>query len=105
MSLRALLTATILTAAACGGSASPPEWPEGSYCVLRAGGCPRAANGDFVTGTIAIDTDDEGADIAAADGAGSSTAGGPGVLARPELCCGDFGPSAVDFPDEPFALP
>lgn len=99
------LIATLLLAAACGSSEPPPDWPEGSYCVLREGSCPRAHNGDFVQGTILIDTDDEGADISAAEGAGSSTPGGPSTLARLQLCCGDFGPSAVDFPADSFALP
>lgn len=102
---RLAVLATLLLAAACGSSDPPPDWPEGSYCVLRAGGCPRAHNGDFVEGTILIDTDDEGADISGAEDSGSSTPGGPDMLARLELCCGDFGPSAVDFPDDSFVLP
>src|SRR5689334_15100150 len=100
------LLAVLLLAAACGSSESPPDWPEGSYCVLRAGSCPRAHNGDFVQGTLVIDTDNEGADISAADGeVGSSPPGGTDTLARLQLCCGDFGPSAVDFPGDAFALP
>ncbi len=104
--LRLSMIATLLLAAACGSSEPPADWPEGSYCVLRDGACPRAANGDFVQGTILIDTDNEGADISAADGAvGSSTPGGPEELARLQLCCGSFGPSELDFPADHFALP
>ncbi len=92
-------------AAGCGRGGEPVvEWPEGSYCVLRArDGCPRAANGDFLEGTIVIDTDDDGGDDSSAEVTGATTAGG-GEHARLELCCGDFAPSAASFPPEPFAL-
>ena len=94
----------LATALGCGSSEPVVEWPEGSYCVLRAAaGCPLAANGDFLEGTIVIDTDDEGGDISSADGAAASMAGN-GEHARLELCCGDFAPADAEFPAEPFAL-
>jgi hypothetical protein len=80
------------------------EWPEGSYCVLRPrGDCPRAANGDFLPGTIVIDTDDLSGDLSQSNEAGASTAGG-GQHARLELCCGDFGPSSAAFPPDSYAI-
>jgi len=94
----------LAVAAGCGGGDHISEWPEGSYCVLRArDSCPVAANGDFLEGAIVIDTDDDGGDMSSADVSGASSAGG-GEHARLELCCGDFAPSGASFPAEPFAL-
>ncbi len=102
---RPLLVVTLLGwAIGCGRSEPVPEWPEGSYCVLRArDGCPVAANGEFLEGAIVIDTDDESGDSSSADGAAASSAGN-GEHARLELCCGDFGPAGVEFSGEPFAV-
>jgi hypothetical protein len=103
-SLRPSVLVALSAALGCGSSRPIPEWPEGSYCVLRArGSCPRAVNGDFLEGAIVIDTDDENGDLSSADGAAASSAGN-GEHARLELCCGDFGPSSVAFSDEPFAV-
>jgi hypothetical protein len=95
----------VLLIAGCGKDREPAaEWPEGSYCVLRAReSCPLAANGDFLEAAIVIDTDDDGSDDSTAEATGASSAGGDDH-ARLELCCGDFAPSAVSFPPEPFAL-
>lgn len=101
---RPLVLVLFVAALGCGSSEPIPEWPEGSYCVLRArGSCPRAANGDFSEGTVVIDTDDEGGDSSSADGAAASSAGN-GEHARLELCCGDFAPASVEFSGEPFAV-